>query len=92
MGLSMFDDFMDFFFMKLVMPIMLILAVLLVCSIPFLIYEHYQDSKKPTFELKKSEWSCSKDHKEVRVHHILVGKIMVPQYHTQTICDQWSRL
>ena len=51
-----------------------------------------EDNKKPTFSLKKADWECIESHTESSTIMILVGKVMVPQIHTTTVCDDYKRI
>lgn len=51
----------------------------------------YQDSKRPTFELKKGDWICSAQRTEYHTVMIPSGKVLVPIVQTTEVCDQWSR-
>lgn len=44
-------------------------------------YSIHQDEMRPTFELKKDDWKCTKHHQEVRC---------IKGCFEHTVCDQWS--
>jgi hypothetical protein len=52
----------------------------------------YQELGRPTFDLKKDDWSCSENHVESYTTLIMVGKVMVPQTHVSTVCDNYRRI
>jgi len=68
-----------------------------VCSIIFflslfIIPAVYWDSKQPSFTLKKSEWSCTKSHKEARTSTTLLGgKVPITQSYEVEVCDEYTR-
>lgn len=55
----------------------------------------YQDSQRPTFALKKDDWSCTKSHEESTTTYINQGDgktiILIPITTYSTVCDNWSR-
>lgn len=51
----------------------------------------YRDAERPTFDLKKDEWACTKSHVETTTTMIMVGNVLIPNTSTTTVCDQWSR-
>lgn len=85
-----FDNILMFIIEKVVLPLFVIFVVVLLLSVPFLIYSWHQDSKRPEFSLKKDDWSCSKIYEYTTQSMIMVGKIMVPQTTTHKDCIQWS--
>lgn len=46
---------------------------------------------EPSFSLVKAEWGCTQSHEPSYMTTMLAGKVTVPQYHHETVCDQWSR-
>lgn len=63
-----------------------IVAILAVCGWAFV-----DAATAPTFELRKSQWKCAASQRETSTTYILVGKVMVPQYHTHDVCTNWVR-
>lgn len=57
----------------------------------FLPYYFFIECRKPTFSLKKNEWSCSKEYEYTTSNMILVGKVIVPQVITHHDCIQWNK-
>lgn len=51
----------------------------------------YQDSRAEKFSLRKDSWACTRSHVDTFTTYIKIGDVMVPQFHTDTVCDQWSR-
>jgi len=47
----------------------------------------WTDSQRPTFELKRDDWTCSKA--EQRRQLMLVGKVMVPTI--RNVCVEYRR-
>jgi outer membrane biogenesis lipoprotein LolB len=41
--------------------------------------------------LYSNDWTCTTSHVHTWTSFVLVGKVMVPQTHTRTICDQYTR-
>lgn len=52
----------------------------------------FQDSKKPTFSLKKEDWTCTEYHYETQTTYIYVNKVMIPQITTHSVCDNYKRI
>lgn len=76
------DDIFYWFTDKILSPlIMIVIMGLVLIGIPDLIYSIYTDGQRPTFELKKDSWACSKSHTE---EHCAKG------CWTDKVCDQWS--
>lgn len=75
---------------KIILPFIVVGMALFIISVPFLIYACHQEQKRPTFELKKDDWSCSREHEYVTTTMVMVGKVMVPQTITHHDCIQWS--
>lgn len=86
----MIDNFIEWFIDGFMRIILLIFIMSIILGIPLEIYAYYQDAKKPTFELKKDEWSCSLEHEYSTTNIVLVGKIMVPQMVTHHDCIRWE--
>ena len=55
------------------------------------VYVTYKQCTAETFSLKKDQWTCTKEHTETHTSSMLVGKVMVPQTRTETVCDRWER-
>lgn len=85
------DNFIDFCFEKIIFRLLMLSVIGLVfVGIPALIYSCYQDSKSPTFELKKAEWDCSNYHDYTTTIYVMAGKVMVPSTTAHHDCIQWS--
>ncbi len=82
------DWFLELVFLK-VFPVLLTAGIIF--GVPIGAYAIYTYSGKPTFELKKDEWSCTKVHERTTSHMVMVGKVMVPQSTTSNVCVEWSR-
>ena len=50
------------------------------------------DANSPTVTLKVSEWRCTQERTEIVLVPMLVGKIIVQQPQTQTVCSRWERM
>lgn len=64
-------------------------AALVIGALP---YGLYLDSSGPTIELQKSEWSCTRAHKETTTSYVMSGKVMVPITTTDDVCDAYERI
>lgn len=52
----------------------------------------YLDLQRPTFELKKDEWTCTKSRVEtVYSYSMKAGDVWIPQYRQEVVCLQWTR-
>lgn len=51
----------------------------------------WQESKAPTFELAKADWTCTAEHDETHQRPQLVGKVTIMVPYTVTVCDRWER-
>ena len=51
---------------------------------------HHEEGPQLT-TLLKSDWHCSAAHEETTTTYIQVGKVMVPQIITSSVCDQYAR-
>lgn len=69
-----------------------LITLLCILFIGILVFALYYDSKQPTFSLKKEERQCVESHTETYTSMILVGKVMVPQVHIRTVCDDYKRV
>jgi hypothetical protein len=67
--------------------VVLIVSIVGFFSIPYLIYEDYQNKNKPTFELKKDDWECKRARSFEQM--VLVGKTMAPEIRTE--CILWGK-
>jgi hypothetical protein len=52
----------------------------------------YMDSQKPTINLRKEDWSCTRSEPRTRTQMVLVGKVLIPQRTTSDVCAQYNRL
>lgn len=88
-------DFMDWLMDNIVMPCMILLMALFVVGLLFLIpafvYWAIQDSKRPTFELKKDDWECTNTYEYTTTAYVMVGKILLPSISHNSECIQWSK-
>lgn len=73
-------------FEKFIIAIMVVIFGFLL-AIPIFAY---RESKSPSFELRKSEWACTKTEKrEVRTN-MIVGKVIIPRTDIRDVCIQYS--
>lgn len=84
---SILDRFMSGFLVF----VMAVLVILVLVLIPVVFIRECKDSKKPTFELKKSEWVCANEIERTTTVMMMVGKVMVPTFRSHKECTQWSR-
>ena len=84
------EAFTDFLMDKVVVPGVVIFLALIVLAIPFGIYACIKADQSPTFTLHKDAWACTASHVTTSTTYIMVGKVMVPQTVSSTVCDQWS--
>ena len=73
-----------------VLIVLIVLAILAVIGATF--HAWYDQHKAEKIEIVKSDWTCTQDHQEEIVTHILVGKILVPQIRVTTVCDKYERI
>ena len=52
------------------------------------LYIFAADYNKPTFSLRKDEWTCTSSEK--RTTMVMSGKILIPV--TNTVCLQWTKI
>lgn len=77
---------------KIVIGICASICLLILWLIGAVFYAGYKHSKSPTFELHKSEWSCTETTTRTVTTNILVGKVIVPQTQVTTICLNYKRI
>lgn len=84
----------DWLFEKVMWPLCVILAVtamlLLLVGLPIMLYAAYQDSKSPTFSLRKDRWECTESEQRTHTTFVMSGKVMIPITTTENHCLQWS--
>jgi hypothetical protein len=58
-------------------------------------YGLYRESLRPSFELKKDDWACSRSHQESTTIYMNMGSgnniMMMPITTWHTVCDEWRR-
>lgn len=52
---------------------------------------HALTNKTPQIVLSASEWECTQWHEERRMTSTMVGKVVVPRWHTVTVPDVYVR-
>lgn len=67
------------------------IVIVLVGVLGFAMYDMWNQSRTPTFELYKNQWTCTKEVVESSFTPIFNGKstTMVPT--TKNVCVQWNR-
>ena len=76
-------------FVELVLAGLVVLVVLAVAAVGV---GAWQESKRPTFELKKDDWECVKDERRTHLQPMLVGKVTIMQPVTTTVCLEYRRI
>jgi hypothetical protein len=46
----------------------------------------------PSVTLRLDTWECTATRRETYTSMTMVGKVMVPQTHTRTVCDNYARI
>lgn len=54
-------------------------------------WDTYRESQRPTIELKKDDWECVKSEQQTHWQSMPVGKVMVLQPITSTVCVEYRR-
>ena len=75
--------------MKWVLSALLAIFILLLATVGVAVW---QDSNLPTFELKKDDWECVEEERRTHLQSMLVGKIMIMQPITNTVCLEYRRI
>lgn len=83
------NRFIDWFFDKIIPPIMFlgILAIFIITPIVI-----YQDCTSEKITLTKKDWQCTANHYESTSTSIIVGKVIVPQTSRHMVCDEYKRV
>lgn len=68
-----------------------VMAVLL-AVIGWVIWAAWQDSQRPTFELKRDDWACTKSEARTHLQPMLVGKVTTLVPMSTNVCLQYSRI
>ena len=88
----MMEDIFYWICTKILAPILFIAVILLIfVGLPWWGWSEYQQSKSPTFELYKNQWTCSQSHREDTTMYVQTGKVLVPITSHDKVCDQWTR-
>lgn len=51
----------------------------------------YRNSQRPTIEIKKDDWECTKSEQRTHFQPMLVGKVQILQPMTTTVCVEYKR-
>lgn len=62
----------------------------IIAFIPACAYFVYQDSKKPTFTLKKDDWLCAGFREYNSTTYVKSGNVIVPITNHHKYCVQWN--
>lgn len=76
---------------KVLIGVLVTLTVSVIGIIGWMFYEIRASNNSPTFELRKDQWNCVETRTVTYTTHVLVGKVMVPQYHTSLECINYVR-
>lgn len=68
------------------------ISTIIVIILGFILYNAYEHSNSATFILYKDEYTCTNSHQHIYTTTMLVGKVMIPQVHSDTICDNYGRI
>jgi hypothetical protein len=80
---------------ELLIPALLTVAIVcfvvaVMVGLLFPVWYFFLRDDRPTFELKKDDWSCTRVKEWESQHMVMVGKVAVPQVVTHNDCIQWS--
>lgn len=52
----------------------------------------WQESKRPTFELKRDDWTCTRSETRTRLQPIIAGKVTTTMPVTSSVCMEYRRV
>jgi hypothetical protein len=73
---------------NLAFGMMLLAGAVLATALPYIVW-HIENS--PSYELDKSEWTCTRSHEERSVTVVSTGKTTVPVPTVTTVCTVYER-
>lgn len=82
-------DILEWIFEHILPWILIVMILFLFIGLPIMFYKSSHEEK---FTLTKSEWSCVHTYTKTWTNMIMVGKVMVPQIHTEQVCDNYVML
>ena len=83
-------DILEWIFDHIFPWLIIAFVVFLFFAIPAMIYAWVQDSKSPTFTLRKDEWQCTASRLVPVTTYVQSGKVLIPITSTHKDCTQWS--
>lgn len=66
-------------------------TVVVVVLIAWIFWSVWSDSQRPTFELKRDDWICTKSENHTRLQPTLAGKVTTLVPVTTTVCIEYTR-
>lgn len=69
----------------------LAVVAFILAIVGFVCWSVYADSQRPTFELKREDWVCSKSEQSPRLQPMPVGKTLMLLPMPQTVCTEYRR-
>lgn len=87
----MIERFTEFVVVKILLPILVLFALILIVSLPFAMYGMCKKASSPTLELTKNEWVCAHERTYTTTNMVMVGKVVVPQVMNHTECTTYVR-
>lgn len=69
-----------------------VLAAVLLATVGWVLWSAWVESQRPTFELKRDDWACTRNEPRTHLQLILVGRSLVPVPTTTDVCLQYSRV
>jgi hypothetical protein len=67
------------------------LAVVVIAFVGWLGWSAYADSQRPTVDLKRDDWECTKSEARSHLQPVLVGQVTVLIPMTTTVCVEYAR-
>jgi len=87
----MSDLLLDFFFDRVMPWLTMLFISLVVIAIPVLIFAYISANNSPTFELRKTEWTCTDSRQVSSTIYVQSGNVMTPITTYSDDCHQWAK-
>ena len=68
------------------------LMLMMVAVLAWALGSAWGDSQRPTLELKRDDWSCTKSETRAHLEPTQVGRSTVPVSRAHTVCLQYTRV
>lgn len=68
------------------------LMVLVVGVVGYVLWAAWSDSQRPTFQLKRDDWECTKSESRTHLQPMLVGKVTTLIPMTTSVCLEYTRI